>query len=755
MADYTIKISATNYAAAVSFESFYDLYYKKELNKISELKVTLYDLTGAQKSLVIEGSILYLFYDSTLVQKAEIRSVDRDEANDEYILDCNGMEVKLHDQSVRGRTQWDDMEGDTIVKALISGIMAEGTIEAALKVGFRAEEDSVLRSIMSLARDIGWDWYVDQAEGYDTGRLNFVAHKGSLSVTESFDATSDALDISRNRNVDNVFNVIRVLGYGDGINQLISESFAASTNEATLAAEITATDTSLTVNEIIDSFPDTGDLRAGREWIKYTSKNNETKTFSGLTRGHIPGTNPPADNPYYIAAYAHKKGAEILDLQYTSGGFPSKEDAQSGSSIAVYGLRENIYPEPSIMHQSTVDLLGQRLKLKYKTPIDRAELIVTKELLTAEIGDLVRIVFLDMLYPAKTLFPSVGLFPGRVSATYRLIAYEFNDEDWTIRLTLGTIADDFLRDLSALQKTIDITSIYGLGSTVAFCLPSFAQNVENSATNDFYAYMDFEIPEHCTAINICKLRWQINNFRAPLKVTAGGSAHTHSFTGKATASESAHTHGFLGKTTSVDNGSYESLTTISELSARYCAVKDHKHKLTLNSGTPDYPVGIKGGESPADLFVAEGYGTNVQTNIEDEAHVTAHYVETTVKGPFLKGTHTHSLNAVVTDAGSSHTHSLSGVVSQSESAHTHQIGYGTQEEGSPADSIAVEIKIDAGEWTALSGSPYTGDQSAVDVRDLIGAAPGGKLVQLRFLPEVIGRAWMRGGGTFQGFVESK
>ena len=53
----------------------------------------------------------------------------------------------------------------------------------------------------------------------------------------------------------------------------------------TLASDISASDTSLTVNEVITSYPDKGFLKYDAEILEYHAKNDGIKTFSSLVRG--------------------------------------------------------------------------------------------------------------------------------------------------------------------------------------------------------------------------------------------------------------------------------------------------------------------------------------------------------------------------------------------------------------------------------------------------------------------------------------
>ena len=701
MSDYIIKVSATNYAGAITFEDYYDLYYLKELNRISEFRFTAYSLSDAQKAVLIEGNIVYILYGTNLILKGEIRKANRDDTVDDYYIEGNGMEIKLLDRDVRGREQWDDTEADTIIKSLISGIITEGTIESAIKVGFRAEEDSVLRACVSLAKAIDWDWYVDQGQGevvypgdtlypagtlypspgvdFDIDKFCFIGHKGETDSQETFQVDEDIFKIDRNKDVDNVFNVVRVLGYGDGINQIMSESFYATTNRATLSAAISASGTSLTVTEDISNFSASGNLRCGREWFIYSSKNDGTKTFTISTRGNIPGTNPPTDNPYYIAAYAHKKGAEIIDLQYSNTGFATKPTAQAGTSIATYGLRDNVYPDQAIRNQTTVDLLAQRLVNKYKISVERIELTTAKESLTAKIGDSVKIIGKEWLYPADTLYPNDSMYPGYASETYRVLKLEFNYEDYSMSLVLGNAIDFFLESIGELQKKMNITSVYGLGNTCLYSVQSY-ENCDVSHP----LHLRFFLPPEVVALNHAYLSFKIKQYRAYTGQTPAGGGHTTPSGGGSTsgASQSYNIRG----------------------------------QLILTKQRKDVAVCPGECATPFDC-----------------------YLVTDVSSPYYwsRKEHTHTTP--------NHTHEVSN--------HTHDMAYGISEASESSPSITVKVGEDGGSLTEISGSPFAAGSNKLDISGLIKAVGTDKWIDVEFTPNQIRR--IEANCYVQVFIESK
>ena len=353
------------------------------------------------------------------------------------------------------------------------------------------------------------------------------------------------------------------------------------------------------------------------------------------------------------------------------------------------------------------------------------------------------------------------------------------------QLDLG-IAQTHLESIrAALQRQADISDVWMSGCTTAFSLPSFAQNIEKTAVPEsFYAYMQFKIPKNCKYVNSLSLFWYLDNFRAPSKVTSGGSAHRHSVAGVTMSSKAAHSHGFgAAETTDAADATQfvtGALMTATEydyysLRSHYHSVPAHKHTIPFVDGGDDWNVGIQGLTHGFRIQTGAGSGNFASTNDKPSFYTGAAvisppspddysvrgYLPTGVTMGFnlTKQTHTHTLIGTTTDSDAAHSHTIStGQVTAYEegSEHTHTIEFGVHEEAAPASVITVDIKIGAGGWNALPDSPYTGDKSEVDIRDVVGQnISGGEIIQIRFLPNATGRCWIRGGGDFQGFIESK
>lgn len=477
MTDYTIKVSASNYAAATAFDDFYDLYYIKEKNKISQFNFVAYNLSAAQIALLKIDNIVYIHYGTTLILKAKIGNIKEDELIDDYYVKGYGMEVDLRNRVVNGMEEWDTTAADTIIKEMIAGIIHGGTIESAPDVDYNIEGGNKLDVCIAIARMVGWDWYVTQrTELYISSALfpsdtlypnsaapgtsdyfdefNFTEDRGTTdsfpsstlypSATlypdfgqEIYEVYEDVYEKEDEEDLENIFNLIRVLGPGNGVNQIMSETFHATTNRVTLVSAISASSTSVTVNEDISSFPASGNLRCGREWLVYSSKNDGTKTFTISERGHIPGTNTPTSNPYYIAAYAHNADRVLFDLQYSDGGFAEKAQAQTDSSIEKYGIKERAYLDTKIETQNVADIIAEAYLDAYYDSAINIKLRSTKELLAADIGDKVKVIDKD----------------GN-SVNERLRKLEFDANNYSMKLEVGDKQEFLEEHLLRFTRTL-------------------------------------------------------------------------------------------------------------------------------------------------------------------------------------------------------------------------------------------------------------------------------------------------------------
>ncbi|MEE9593078.1 MAG: LamG-like jellyroll fold domain-containing protein, partial [Thermoplasmata archaeon] len=180
-----------------------------------------------------------------------------------------------------------------------------GTIDSFTAIGFRSEEEKRGVTIETLARAVGAEVFVDQ-NASDENRFNFVDRIGSASATDTFKFGETAVLASRKVDSESIYNDITVLGYGDGINQLKSRNFHATTIRSTVAIRQTASASTLDIADA-SSYPSSGIIQAGRERERYTGKTGDQLTgISGANRAYT------ADGYESLAAYAHEVGIEVF-----------------------------------------------------------------------------------------------------------------------------------------------------------------------------------------------------------------------------------------------------------------------------------------------------------------------------------------------------------------------------------------------------------------------------------------------------------
>lgn len=368
---YYIKISGVLFTP----DYFTDLTYKIKLNQMWDCSAKFFGLSTTQETYMNENNTFWLYTETDkLILAGRVQKKTYDDEMDEYTLEVNDDSVLLYDTVYPTRQQFTNTNPSTIVNYLISGVMSAGTIDSNLNpVSFRIEHDSRLGAIASLGKICDVDWWVSHDVSMNP-QLNFTT-KGNnpADAVETFDLGVDVFKVDRLKKSYEVWNVIRTMGYGDGINQKTSEDYHATTTQRTnLVSNLVSGYTTLCAVQDVSNFNNSGVLRIGIEEINYTSRNTVNNEFAGLSRG----TNN-------TTVYTHDIGIEVYDIaQYT------KTSPETGSSIDTYGIKENVYTDRSIRDQNTLDLLAQRLLNKYYDTVERIKVSVDKEFLaSADVGD--------------------------------------------------------------------------------------------------------------------------------------------------------------------------------------------------------------------------------------------------------------------------------------------------------------------------------------------------------------------------------
>ncbi|MFA4971940.1 MAG: hypothetical protein WC683_04955 [bacterium] len=340
--------------------------------------------------------------------------------------------------------------------------------------------------------------------------------------------------------------------------------------------------------------------------------------------------------------------------------------------------------------------------------------------------------------------------PPEAAGTYRIEKITATPSLLRIRIATGSTTLSSVVD--SIKELTDISGIYMQGSTVAFPLPGVAQNIEKTAGSSFYAYSQVKLPHNLVDINHCTLFWYLDQFRSPISVSASENLGTK------TSANSMSYLGQIGFMLAQCGQDWSEpvymTTTIPNVAGTFHSHIYYWGIYNQSGGSRSYTWALTDETSSATL-------DDDTTSIGDGEFYAWFMAETTDRrGHTLKLEHDQTWNASGYDeielfavTAIQHTHDVA------IGSHSHTLSYGTMEDAAYGGSVAVEIKVGSSAWTAVTGSPFTGDQTSVDIRPQIVTLGAGTLsdqiVQVRFLPNANGRAWIRGGGDFQGFVKSR
>jgi hypothetical protein len=465
----------------------------------SSLNVFSAEIYGVQQSdsNIAEDKIFRVFIGSTCIFKGTITNSIT--STDGYAtLTGNDQAIKLKRKSTAsmgGRIQYTNTAVNTIVTAICSGAINVGTNTDTSLLTTRGEYDKRLAWLAEIARQEGLDWWVDQ-DGGDNDQFNFGT-RGSPTSTVTLSTYGDACNCNiadRNRDTEHIYNSVYVLGYGDGVNQIVGHAAAFTTNITLVNGAISKSATTIVVDSTA-LFPASGTLLIGAEKITYSGKTGTS--FTGCTRATSSTT-----------ATAHFDNQLVFDATY------SESSPQTGSSIDVYGLIEEPFNDKAIIAgvtdssdanyypEATAQKIAEQLLLKYYLPSEIIQFTYydTRRNLPA-IGDVVT------LNDVETGLSSTQF---RVVKKERMIdAFNYQDD---YLITIANIPPNLYEDLQKSSKSSSQSLQYGQGATNIYCV----NNSEN-CDSTHPMYLRFYLPSEAVAVNRLKLNFKMKNFRADSK----------------------------------------------------------------------------------------------------------------------------------------------------------------------------------------------------------------------------------------------
>ena len=687
------------------FNNWVSFKFIKGLNQMSSFEIRFLDISSSEdKTYVKEGNYVKIFHENNLLFKGRI-------ANVEYETDfyCTvkgfGMEILLNDYEME-RKEYSNTNTDTIVNQMCS-VNLDGSSPWIINVGkntnwgsitFRGEYTTRLKFLANLADSIGWDWWAstgsDGNESYpfNTDYFHFDSWRGSSTSVKTFYTggnNQNATLVKKEVDSDNIINYVKVLGYGDGVNQLKTSFYSASTVNSTLANSISSTDTTITLEDA-SSFPSSGTIRIAEEQISYTGKSGNNLT--GCSRG-VNGT----------IAKAHPKGVYVeKHVNITS--------PESGSSIDTYGLKEKTIEDRGLINEQAAELMASKMLMDYKDAIVRISLYVDDVGFSeVDVGDVVTINDTD-----------TGL-----AEDYRVVQVERgnNERGEYYIFECSNSKIHLLSEIAETTKKTEKEVKYAMGSTIWIPI-NVAENCDSSHPLNYRIY----IPSDVIAINKAKISFKMKDFRA-YSTGSESATHTHSgfVTGTNTAGSNASSYsGQTGVSVGTNWVNLNSATgQTGWLNIMLLSIKDTggsgggNFSFRVYDGTNYYPdsTGVtvdlddSGEQAAIIIWAGDMNGKTLTPQVKQTTGSSNTY--NFDREYFVIGKHTHTID--ITASGS----------------HTHDILYGIYEETLTSPSVTLAVGIEGSESTI---GTYTSDQTDIDISNAIKSVGSGNWVNIKFTP---------------------
>lgn len=468
----------------VEFNSFEYFRVKKRQNQSSEFEIKIYDISTEQKAYFKEQAEVLFFAGEKMILKGRIQNINYGTAF-EVIAKGYGMEAKLSDKQfiVGGdnRVEYSNTSAKTIATQINDSILT--TASSGLwdtdfgNISMRFEYANRLNSLAKTIEAIDYYWWIDQSssDAYSTNYLNLDSNQGETSSQQTFDNDTSTKAIQQ-KDIVNVVNYVYGLGYGDGINQLKTSVYAASTQSSFLNSNITATDSSITLSDA-SGLDNTGSARIAEEQITYLGI--DSNTLTGCTRGQNSTT-----------ALEHNKNCYIE--QHFDSSTP-----QTGSSIQVYGLLDQSMIDKSIVDLPTLEVVASGYLTDNKTPIIRIKIMPDEPIsaLSLDIGDNVTVVDEE----------------ADISGDYRIVGIEYSSNFGVLsaEIEVSNKSLEFIEQMGKTKQEAEISSKYMQGSTNIYAINE-AENCDDSTPLN----LRFYLPEDAIGINRVLLSFKMKDYRA-------------------------------------------------------------------------------------------------------------------------------------------------------------------------------------------------------------------------------------------------
>jgi hypothetical protein len=621
-----IKDSSGDWQEFINYEFFKVM---KRLNQVSEFELRLYDIQGAEKAYVKEFAEVLFFSENNLILKGRIQKINY-ETSFSAIATGYGMEAKLLDKELvendntsatweeLKRGQWTNISAQTVAKEILSS-NTDGVTPWVMTpnntglfdtdygdISVRYEYANRLNALAKTAEAIDYEWWVTQGNNYSDDFFNIAPLQpdGTQAIVsqETFAITGASANCyltNKETDINSVANKVDALGRGDGVNQIRTSCYNASTTTSTLSADITDSATTIGLTDA-SSFDATGTIRIMEEIITYSGKSGNNLT--GCTRGTSSTT-----------AFSHKKNV-FVEKHLAIG------SAEAGSSIKDNGLLDITEPRRDIIDRDTLELIASRILIDRKDPIIRIMIQPNEPLAVAgarEIGELITITDAE----------------SDISDDYRIVSITYTSDYGILGMQIEASNKSltFIEQMQKQRENNENLSKYMQGAT-NIDTTSILDNLEaegSPTANPAPGAMDvyFHIPEDAVAINLVKLSYRLQAPKTWGSNTSAGSAHSHTLS---IGASGAHTH-FVSDTSSNESS--------------------HDHVGSISGDGSSNPV-VHVPDTDSGNFKGDASATFNSYDVRESTESHNH----TISDTSTSTTHTHP--GLATNSESAHTHSV-------------------------------------------------------------------------------------------------
>lgn len=732
--------------------------FRDSQNEMGDFELHLSGVTpNDYQTYLLEGRKIWFELGSQRVFKGRIEKVERGSYKTCKILGKDMAVIGKDAQT--DRTVYTNTDTSDIVTAEINKLpgLNVGINTNYGEITVRNEYGTIISFLSNMVNSIGYDWWISQ-DALDNDYFNVDVTKGDGTIKKVYyvakpNANCKSANYERDRSM--LYNVVTVLGRGDGINQVRCKTYNASATYSRLASPITETDTTIVLDDA-SAFPSSGEVRISEERITYTGVSGNSLT--GCSRGQ----NGTIANP-------HRKGAFIEK-------YVPEDTPEAGSSIYENGRKSrtitlrDILPDGGSNQPSwsqTAELVASESLLDHK------DLVESITIYPSDRNDVIRIFKGDTVRVVDT---SVGL-DREFIVVEKEYTFDLMKGKLELKLTLSTKSMNLIRQMREEKKKDDNIQNFMQGSTNIYAV----SEAENCADGK-YLNMRFFLPPEAVQINRVKINFKLKDYRAYSTTTDDESAHTH---GIPSLTVNSHSHGIpslnvnststssttSGSTTPASASGVSVWTPVNDDASNYSwgyveqnivsggtSIYTSRYETLISNYTGSshtvYPrVRTISGNTISGSTYNLTNGNTYRFNTGESSGTTSGwfrcddaYGSTTRVGgvadivyTHTHGSHYHSIPSLTvhgTTTQSSTTSSAGSTTSSTTttagSAHHHGIAYGIVEQTLTDPSVDLYVGEDGGSMTLVG--TYTTDQTNVDVTDIVTDVGRDKWINIQFRP---------------------